>query len=56
MLEVIIMNSNQMNPNLSYYFEMLPIDVKNQILESDTDINTLDDLLQCVNSILGGTF
>ena len=43
---------NQINPDLSSYFEMLPIEVKNQILESGATINSLSDLLQCVDNFL----
>ena len=43
-----------LNPKLRPYFEMLPIEAKNIILESNTDIDTLDDLLQCVETLLHG--
>lgn len=43
---------SSLNPNLRPYFEMLPIDAKNYILESGAEINTLEDLMQCVDSLL----
>lgn len=46
------MENYKVNPNLQYYFEMLPIDVKNYILESGTRINTLEDLYKCVDKLL----
>ena len=44
--------SGKINSELRSYFEMLPIDVENQILESDGEINTLDSLLSAVNTFL----
>lgn len=44
-----------LNPDLQPYFEMLPIDAKNWILQSGKPINTLEDLLQCVDSLLHDT-
>lgn len=41
-----------LNPNLHTYFEMLPIGVKNSILESGKNINTLEELLTCVDEFL----
>lgn len=41
-----------LNSGLHMYFEMLPIDVKNSILESGENINTLEELLSCVDRIL----
>lgn len=35
------------NPDLREYFESLPINVKNQILESGVEIATLGELQQC---------
>lgn len=35
------------NPELREYFESLPINVKNQILESGVEIATLGELQQC---------
>ena len=48
------MNSN-FNPKLQPYFEMLPIEAKNYILESNASINTVEDLLQCVDKAINST-
>ncbi|HOV41364.1 MAG TPA: hypothetical protein PLM59_06195 [Oscillospiraceae bacterium] len=45
------MNS-YLNPDLRAYFEMLPIEAKNYILQSGVSINTLEDLLKCVDEML----
>lgn len=34
------------NPDLRFYFESLPIDVKNRILQSGAEICTLGELMQ----------
>lgn len=39
------------NPDLRQYFESLPINVKNQILESGVQIATLGELKQCAEHI-----
>ncbi len=33
------------NPDLRYYFESLPIEIKNRILESGVEIATLGELM-----------
>ena len=48
------MNSN-FNQKLQPYFEMLPIEAKNYILESNASINTVEDLLQCVDKAINST-
>jgi len=42
----------QNNPELREYFENLPIDVKNRILESGVEISTLGELMQAAEHIL----
>lgn len=44
--------SANFNPELRTYFEMLPIDIKNEISESGAEIKDLGDLLNIVNSYL----
>ncbi len=44
--------SQNIDPILQTYFEMLPINVKNQILESDVQINDLNTLLSVVDGFL----
>ncbi len=39
------------NPDLRVYFENLPIDVKNRILESGVEISTLGELMQVAEHI-----
>lgn len=39
------------DPNLQYYFENLPINVKNRILESGMDISTLSKLEQAAEAV-----
>ncbi len=39
------------NPDLREYFESLPIEVKNQILESGVEISTLGELMQVAEHI-----
>ncbi len=39
------------NPDLRYYFESLPIDVKNRILESGVEISTLGELMEAAEHI-----
>lgn len=39
------------NPDLRGYFENLPIDVKNRILESGVEISTLGELMQVAEHI-----
>ena len=34
------------DPDLRYYFESLPIDIKNRILESEVEISTLGELME----------
>lgn len=42
-----------LNPELQPYFEMLPINIKNDILESNVDITDLRTLLSIVDGYLG---
>lgn len=39
------------NPDLHYYFESLPIDIKNRILESGVEISTLGELMEVAEHI-----
>ena len=40
------------NPDLRYYFESLPIDVKNKILDSGAEICTLGELKQVAEHLI----
>jgi hypothetical protein len=39
------------NPDLREYFESLPIDTKNRILESGAEISTLGELMQIAEHV-----
>jgi hypothetical protein len=39
------------NPDLREYFEALPIDTKNRILESGVEISTLGELMQVAEHV-----
>lgn len=40
------------NPNIKNYFESLSIDLKNEILKQDVQINSLNDLIKCLERIV----
>ena len=40
------------DPKISNYFESLSIDLKNEILKRDVKLYTLQDLIQCLESIV----
>ncbi len=40
------------DPKLRPYFESLSIDLKNEILEQDVELRTLNDLIQCLERIV----
>ncbi len=42
------------DPSLRYYFENLPINVKNRILESGMNISTLSELEQAAEAVKSG--
>lgn len=42
------------DPKLRYRFESLPIELKNEILRRDVSLYTLNDLIECLQSIGGG--
>ncbi|MDF2567207.1 MAG: chaperonin GroEL [Oscillospiraceae bacterium] len=39
------------NPKIKAQFETLPIDLKNAILEQNVQLNTMNDLIKCLESI-----
>lgn len=41
-------------PELKNRFESLSIDLKNEILKRDVKINSLQDLIQCLEDIVEG--
>lgn len=40
------------DPKLRPYFELLSIDLKNEILKQDVEIKSLNDLIQCLDRIV----
>ena len=40
------------DPKLAYYFEELPINVKNAVLELDVQVNSLDDLILALQKVI----
>ena len=40
------------DPKLRYRFESLPIELKNEILRRDVSLYTLNDLIECLQSIV----
>ncbi len=40
------------DPKLRPYFESLSIDLKNEILEQNVELRTLNDLIQCLDRIV----
>jgi hypothetical protein len=50
--EVVIMRTfYENNPSLREYFESLPIQVKNRILESGVEISTLGELMMVAEDV-----
>lgn len=45
--------ASYIDPKLQSRFETLPIDLKNAILEKDVRICTIEDLIHCLESIVG---
>lgn len=43
------------SPKLHSQFESLSIGLKNEILKRDVKINTLNDLIKCLESIVNGS-
>ena len=39
------------DPKLRYRFESLPIELKNEILRRDVSLYTLNDLIECLQSL-----
>jgi len=42
------------DPNVRSQFESLSIDLKNEILKRDVKINTINDLINCLEDIVAG--